>query len=436
MPERKLCFEIEDRMWGYTGPVEARGLENSSALHKIIAAFTGQLLYPSNLDGEHGDFIDLNRNNGRQNPALDEPKWCYGNPPSIDTIPLPCLLSVVALTGACGECGDFRQWSSMYEGAWHIWGGGLDLGPQRDDIEIYNPTSMAPYFLDPITVFDTIFVEVDGEPARAPGPAKVPPLGLCPSPRFCDIDKTVISCKKNFKLREVPLGINRNAVSLTLVQTSISRLRAGAGLSNLTSLVTASFAYNIISVIEPGAFRDLYSLTRLDLTHNTPLTELSGRSFEGLVALETLHMAGTGLTKLPRGIWRDSKSTLTEFYFERSDHLRTLDEDFLSGLTALKLLQLDPRVRTFHPAAMVNLTALENFMTSPTSTSTDCSTISRFHPEFAGQDQEFYESYTTPAFPEKLFRNTLLLIWVLHARESAPCCPERSIDCISLNIWT
>lgn len=102
-----------------------------------------------------------------------------------------------------------------------------------------------------------------------------------------------------------PLAANLR--SLSLEGNRLSKIPHGAIIDKLTNLTRLNLARNQISEVGSDAFGKLMtSLVEVDLSHNG-IKKLASSSFNGLPALETLHLHGNKLTKFERNQFKVTK---------------------------------------------------------------------------------------------------------------------------------
>ncbi|XP_076988264.1 leucine-rich repeat LGI family member 4 isoform X2 [Tamandua tetradactyla] len=155
-----------------------------------------------------------------------------------------------------------------------------------------------------------------------------PPKGKCP-PR-CSCSKDSALCEGSLDL---PESFSPSLLSLSLVRTGISQLKAGSFL-RMPSLHLLLFTSNSFSVIEDDAFAGLSHLQYLFIEDNE-IGSVSKNALRGLRSLTHLSLANNHLETLPRFLFRGLE-TLT--------HVDLRGNPFQCDCRILWLLQWMPTV--------------------------------------------------------------------------------------------
>ncbi|XP_049642558.1 leucine-rich repeat LGI family member 4 [Suncus etruscus] len=155
-----------------------------------------------------------------------------------------------------------------------------------------------------------------------------PPKGKCPLSCSCSKDSAL--CEGS---PELPESFSPTLLSLSLVRTGVSQLKAGSFL-RVPSLHLLLFTSNSFSVIEDDAFAGLSHLQYLFIEDNK-IGSISKNALRGLRSLTHLSLANNHLESLPRFLFRGLE-TLT--------HVDLRGNPFQCDCRVLWLLQWLPTV--------------------------------------------------------------------------------------------
>ncbi|KAL0967208.1 hypothetical protein UPYG_G00249190 [Umbra pygmaea] len=156
-------------------------------------------------------------------------------------------------------------------------------------------------------------------------------------PPSCLCNATEVDCSGR-GLRSMP-ALAHLPVStriLLLPNNRLSSLGAGA-FSNLTSLERLDLSHNYLDNLPAGLFRDLVNLSQLTL-HNNSLTALDRDLFQGLAGLRKLDVSLNGLSDVPLGLL-DELQRLTWLSLA-GNRLHGLERAAFEPLANLQYLQL------------------------------------------------------------------------------------------------
>ncbi|XP_021166374.2 amphoterin-induced protein 3 [Fundulus heteroclitus] len=181
------------------------------------------------------------------------------------------------------------------------------------------------------------------------GPA---PTHACPPRCFCTAD--ILSCS-NQRLDQVPAALPVSTVTLDLNHNQIRQLEED-GFQGLLQLEVLRLAHNLLTAIQPGAFRNSSGdlLRHLDLSSNR-LHALKQEYFQDLAGLEELllfnnrisqvdSMALAGLSRLRKAYFSHNLLTNFPFFSVRHNHsqlsLLDLSSNRLATLPLMEISQL------------------------------------------------------------------------------------------------
>ncbi|MBN3284122.1 LRTM2 protein, partial [Polyodon spathula] len=154
-------------------------------------------------------------------------------------------------------------------------------------------------------------------------------------PIQCECNSTVVDCSDR-ELLSLPSNLPPNTKTLLLLNNKLSSLSPGA-FSNLTSLERLDLSNNFLDNLPASLFRDLGNLSELVL-HNNSITGLDKGLLQSCPGLQRLDLSMNGLSQVPLGLLNDLPGM--EWLSLADNRLQALERAAFEPLSSLQHLNL------------------------------------------------------------------------------------------------